>query len=112
MMHQGVLRYGGWRYLWWGLGLTAASALLYATQGGDRPARGDTWQGYTLGTLAALLVLWLTMLGIRKRRYASGLGSVQGWTSAHIYFGLAVVIIATLHCAAEFHWNVHTFAYL
>ena len=111
MMHQGVLKYAGWRYLWWGLGLSAVSVVLYATQGGDHPARGDTWQGYTLGTLAALLVLWLTMLGIRKRRYASGLGSVQGWTSAHIYFGISVVVIATLHCAAEFHWNVHTFAY-
>jgi hypothetical protein len=106
-----VLRYAGWRYLWWGLGLTAAAVILYATQGGNHPARGDTWQGYTLGTVAALLVLWLTMLGVRKRRYASGMGSVQGWTSAHIYLGLTVLIIATLHCAAEFHWNVHSIAY-
>jgi hypothetical protein len=112
MMYEGVLRYGGWRYLWWGLALIAISTALYATQGGTHPARGDTWQGYTLGTIAALLVVWLTLLGIRKRRYASGMGSVQGWTSAHIYLGLAVVAIATLHCAANFHWNVHTFAYV
>jgi hypothetical protein len=57
-------------------------------------------------------MIWLALLGIRKRRYASGLGSVQGWTSAHIYFGVAVVVIATLHCAADFHWNIHTIAYL
>jgi hypothetical protein len=112
MIYQDVLRYTGWRYLWWGLGLIAVSIALYSTQGGAQPPRGDTWQGYTLGTVAALLVVWLTLLGIRKRRYASGAGSVQGWTSAHIYFGIAVVVIATLHCAAEFHWNVHTFAYV
>jgi hypothetical protein len=112
MMRQGVLRYAGGRYLWWGLGLVTVSAILYSTQGGSHPPRGDTWQGYTLGTVAALLVVWLTMLGIRKRRYSSALGSVQGWTSAHIYFGIAVVVIATLHCAAGFHPNVHTLAYV
>jgi hypothetical protein len=111
-MYRGVLRYAGWRYLWWALALVGMSMALYATQGGAHPPRGDTWQGYTLGTVAALLVLWLTMLGIRKRRYSSGLGSVQGWTSSHIYLGVAVVAVATLHCAADFHWNVHTIAYL
>jgi hypothetical protein len=111
-MHQGVLRYAGARYLWWSLALIATALALYATQRGAHPPRGDTWQGYTLGTLAALLVVWLALLGIRKRRYASGLGSVQGWTSAHIYLGLAVIVLATLHCAGQFHWNVHTAAYL
>jgi hypothetical protein len=111
-MHEGLLRYRGRRYLWWGLGLIAASVALYLTQGGAHPPRGDTWQGYTLGTVAALLVIWLALLGIRRRRYDSGLGSVQGWTSAHIYFGVAVVVIATLHSAANFHWNVHTFCYV
>jgi hypothetical protein len=111
-MHQGVLRYAGARYLWWSVALIAAALALYATQRGANPPRGDTWQGYTLGTIAALLVVWLALLGIRKRRYASGLGSVQGWTSAHIYLGLSVLIVATLHCAGQFHWNVHTVAYL
>jgi hypothetical protein len=110
-MHQGILRFAGGRYLWWGVGLAAASTGLYATQGGAQPPRGDTWQGYVLGSLAALMVAWLAALGIRKRRYASGLGSVQGWTSAHVYLGVAVVIVATLHCAGRFHWNVHTLAY-
>jgi hypothetical protein len=111
-MHQGVLRYAGARYLWWSFALIAGALALYATQRGAHPARGDTWQGYTLGTVAALIAVWLSLLGIRKRRYASGLGSVQGWTSAHIYLGLAVIIVATLHCAGQFHWNVHTAAYL
>src|ERR1700722_9504902 len=112
MIHQGILRYAGLRYLWIGLVLIAACGGLYATQGGMYPARGDTWQGYVLGSVAALMVVWLSSIGIRKRRYGSGSGSVQGWTSAHIYLGVVVVAVATLHSAAQFHWNVHTLAYV
>ncbi|HTV96482.1 MAG TPA: hypothetical protein VME42_10770 [Steroidobacteraceae bacterium] len=111
MIHEGILRYRNARYLWVALGLLAASVALYATQGGLRPAGGGTWQGYTLGTLGALIILWLAWLGIRKRSYASTSGSVAGWTSAHVYLGLALVAIATLHCAGRFGWNVHTLAY-
>ena len=112
MIHQSLLRFRGARYLWWALGLSVSATLLYATQGGKHPPSGGTWQGYTLGTIGALLIVWLTMLGIRKRSYASSMGSVQGWTSAHIYLGLAVVVIASLHCAFDFHANIHTYAYL
>jgi hypothetical protein len=112
VIHQGALRYAGFRYLWISVALIALSAIIFVTQGGVIFARGGTWQGYTLGTIAALLIVWLTLLGIRKRRYRSRIGSVQGWTSAHIYLGIAVVVIATLHCAAQFHGNIHTYAYL
>lgn len=112
MIHEGILRYRGSRYLWWALGLSLASTLLYLTQGGRHPPSGGTWQGYTLGTIGALLIVWLTMLGIRKRSYASALGTVQGWTSAHVYLGLALLAVATLHSAARFGWNVHTLAYV
>jgi len=111
MIHRSLLRFAGARYLWWSLALVAASVLLYSTQVGLNPPKGDTWQGYTLGTIGALLIVWLTLLGVRKRRYASTMGSVQGWASAHVYLGLAVMIVATLHCAFRFHWNVHTLAY-
>jgi hypothetical protein len=112
MIHENILRYRGGRYAWWALGLIALSALIYATQGGRQQPGGGTWQGYALGTLGALLIVWLTLLGMRKRRYRSNLGSVQGWTSAHVWLGLALVVVATLHCAARFGWNVHTLAYV
>jgi hypothetical protein len=111
MIHEGALRYRGARFLWISLGLILACAILYSTQRGPRPAGGRTWQGYVLGSVGALLILWLAWLGIRKRRYASTVGSVAGWTSAHVYFGLSLTAIATLHCAAKFGWNVHTLAY-
>jgi len=112
MIHVGILRYANNRYLWWSLALVVVSAVLYSTQGGFQPANGGTWQGYVLGTVGALLIVWLLMLGIRKRSYSSSLGSVAGWTSAHVYLGTALLIIATLHSAGQLGWNVHSLAYL
>jgi hypothetical protein len=112
LIHRDLLRYRGARYLWWALALTAASIVLYATEGEGQPPNGGTWQGYVLGTTGALLIVWLTLLAIRKRKYSSTLGTVQGWTSAHVYLGTALLIIATLHCGLQFGWNVHTFGYI
>jgi hypothetical protein len=112
MIHQSALKYRNARYLWWALGLMLASIALYVTQGGFRAASGGTWQGYTLGTVGALLIGWLSLLGVRKRAYKSASGSVAGWTSAHIYLGATLILVATLHCAGQFGWNVHTLAYV
>ena len=72
---------------------------------------GSTWVGYTLGTVGALLILMLLWFGVRKRRYRSHVGQVQGWLSAHVYLGTSLVVIVTLHAAFEVGWNVHTLAY-
>jgi hypothetical protein len=58
------------------------------------------------------MIIWLTWFGIRKRRYASSLGSVQGWLSAHVYFGLVLPIVALLHAGFQFGLNVHTLAFI
>jgi len=111
-MHKNILRFAGARYLYIALGLVALCIVLYLSQaGGVQPPNGGTWQGYTLGSIGALLIVWLTMLGIRKRHYHSTQGSVQGWTSAHVYLGTALLVIATLHCAFQFGFNIHTLAY-
>jgi len=112
VIHESVLRHRNARYLWVALLLILGSAVLYSTQRGLRPAGGGTWQGYVLGTIGALIIVWLAWLGIRKRRYASTAGTTAGWTSAHVYLGLALMAVATLHCAAKFGWNVHTLAYV
>ena len=112
MIHRNFLMYRGGRYFWWSLGLIFGASVLYVTQGDTQPPNGGTWQGYVLGTVGALLILWLAWLGIRKRRYSSTSGTVQGWTSAHVYLGLALTVIATLHSGAQVGWNIHTLAYV
>lgn len=113
-VHVSILAWRGHRYLKVCLGLLVLSAAIYVTQWGSasQPPNGGTWQGYVLGTIGALLIVWLSLLGIRKRSYRSTVGSVQGWTSAHVYLGAVLLVIATLHCALQFGWNVHTLAYV
>ena len=73
---------------------------------------GGTWLGYTLGVIASLLIVWLTYLGRRKRRFEGGWGTVKGWVSAHVYLGSSLIIIGTLHAGFQFGLNIHTFAYV
>lgn len=112
-MLPSIVSYARYRYLWLALLLVVVSIVLYFSQAADgaQPRNGGTWQGYTLGTVGALLIVWLSLLGVRKRSYRSAMGNVQGWTSAHVYLGLALLVIATLHCALQFGLNVHTLAY-
>ncbi len=72
---------------------------------------GGSWYGYTLGTIGALLILWLTLLGYRKRRMTNGAWSLKAWTSAHVYLGLSLIVIGTWHTGFQLGWNVHTLAW-
>jgi hypothetical protein len=72
---------------------------------------GGSWLGYTYGTVGFGLIGWLAWFGIRRRRYG-GQGPLEGWLSAHVYLGLALIVVATLHTGFRFHWNVHTLAFV
>lgn len=111
-MHTGILEYRRARWLKLSLLLVVAAVALYVTQDAGRPPNGGTWQGYTLGGVGATLIVWLSLLGIRKRRYRSTVGTVAGWTSAHVYLGAGVIVVATLHSAAQLGWNIHSLAYV
>ena len=110
-MHESFLRHERLRYLKLAAALCVLSLALYAWHDPLDGPNGGTWLGYTLGTLGALLIVWLAWLGVRKRQYASNLGSVKGWVSGHVYFGLALLVIGTLHTGFQFGWNLHTLAY-
>jgi len=111
-MHTSILAFRKRRYLWAALALTVVSVLAYWLHDPQEPPNGGTVLGYTLGTIAALMILWLTWFGVRKRRYQSTAGTLQGWLSAHVYFGLALPVIVLLHAGFQFGWNVHTLAFV
>ena len=110
-MHQSMLVFREFRYLRGALLLSVAVIAVYAWHDPAGGANGGSWYGYTLGTIGALLILWLGWFGIRKRRYGIGQMTLQEWLSAHVYLGVSLIIIATLHTGFQFGLNLHTFAY-
>lgn len=111
-MYQSILNFKRARYLWVALAVSLASVVAYQWHQPVGMPNGGTWLGYTLGTIGALLIVWLLLLGMRKRSYSSNMGTVQGWTSAHVYLGTALLLVGTLHGGFQFGMNVHTLAYV
>ena len=111
-MHESILVYSGRRYLWVALAVIAVAAAVYGIHDPGEPPNGGTWLGYTLGTLSAMLIVWLMWFGVRKRSYMSTAGTTQGWLSGHVYLGTTLLVLATLHSGMQMGWNVHTLAYV
>jgi hypothetical protein len=111
-VHQSFVNYRNWRYGALGAATALGALAAYLLDAPRVPPNGGTVLGYTLGALAAVLVLFLSAFGIRKRAFGSRMGTALGWVSAHVYLGLAALVVATLHSGMHFGWNVHTLAYV
>ncbi|MCB1570758.1 MAG: hypothetical protein KDI72_06910, partial [Xanthomonadales bacterium] len=72
-MHDSILTHAKSRYLWISIGLSVVSIALYLWHDPGVAPNGGTWLGYTLGTIAALIIVLLLLFGIRKRSYSTTL---------------------------------------
>jgi hypothetical protein len=111
-VHQSFVNYRNYRYGTLATLATVATIVAYLLDKPRVPPNGGTWLGYTLGTIAGLLVIFLSLFGVRKRSFRSRIGTAIGWLSAHVYLGIAALVIATLHSGMHFGANVHTATYV
>lgn len=109
--HEGFLRHANFRWAKISGGLCLLVLISYALVDVTPRHNGGSWYGYILGTIGAALILWLTALGYRKRKMTRGAWSLKAWTSAHVYLGLSLIVIATWHTGFQLGWNVHTLAW-
>lgn len=132
LQRASLLNFGKYCYLKASAALICAAIIAYVFIPVDGERYGGTWFGYTLGIVAALIVLLLLWFGVAKRRtppvgktegvapavphhgseaWRCG-GRLQGELSQHIYLGAALPVLATLHTGFQFGWNVHMLAYV
>ena len=138
MQRPNLLEFEHYRYLKAASLLMVLAVIAYFVNQPDTGAYGGTLLGYLFGILSAIIIAMQVMYGLRKRmtpkitalRQSNNLSTsenghqahkpnwvwhhgeaLQGWLSAHVYFGTALVVLATLHTGFQFGWDVHTLAY-
>ena len=111
MKTETFFSYRKYRWFWVNLIVLVGLVIVYLQDSPIGGRNGATAVGYTYGSLATAGILYLMWFGIRKRSYSSKYTTLKGCLSAHVWLGIALVIIVPLHAGFHFGVNVHTLAY-
>jgi hypothetical protein len=79
--------------------LAATGAYLWDAPRHLSGPRGGTPVGLTLGVIAALIMVFCALLGIKRRVPHWRLGSAQTWMRGHLWLGALTVLLVALHGA-------------
>jgi hypothetical protein len=93
-----------WRRI--GLAIFALLTALYWLAARRGFVHGGSPAGLAFGILALALILLLLLYGVRKRRYRSTLGRMEGWLQSHVYLGFVCLAVAFYHSGFRFHDRV------
>jgi hypothetical protein len=74
-----------------------AAVLGAAAARADVGSPGSTWPGLLLGGVAAALILFSSMLGLRRKLLRVPLGTMPGWLRAHIWLATLSLVCGLCH---------------
>ena len=111
-MGNSFLTYRSGLWLWISAATAVGLVLHYVSYQSRTVAYGGSIEGLIYGVAGTGLIAVLMYLGIRRRSYASSMGTLQGWVSAHVYLGLLTLLLIPLHAGFRFGWDVHTLAFV
>ena len=112
MREETFINYRGYLWLWVMLVFIAVLSAWYVVDVPIGGRSGASLFGYASGIVATAAIIYLMWFGIRKRSYYAHRVTLKGWLAAHIWIGLALLIIVPLHAAFDFGMNIHTLAYV
>lgn len=111
-MGNSFLTYRSGLWLWISAATAVGLVIHYVSYQSRTVAYGGSIEGLLYGVAGTGLIAVLMFLGIRRRSYASSMGTLQGWVSAHVYLGLLTLLLIPLHAGFRFGWDVHTLAFV
>ena len=111
-MGNSFLTYRSGLWLWISAATAVGLVFHYVSYQSRTVAYGGSIEGLLYGVAGTGLIAVLMYLGIRRRSYASSMGTLQGWVSAHVYLGLLTMLLIPMHAGFRFGWDVHTLAFV
>ena len=111
-MGNSFLTYRSGLWLWISAATAVGLVFHYVSYQSRTVAYGGSIEGLLYGVAGTGLIAVLMYLGIRRRSYASSMGTLQGWVSAHVYLGLLTLLLIPMHAGFRFGWDVHTLAFV